>query len=163
MVLRENVMRTRSLSLSSLTGPTTPRSVANQVKPNKVNLSTSFPLFQFPEESCVDESDKLCLGYASQDSASSNCSEVENAFYPLSGSFDSCSMFSVQNPFLTPTMFSPTLTPLTYSTLCAPNQERILSQSAFFPLLSAGNQISLFNPRVVKKIFLWFSDICNNF
>ena len=125
------------------------RSVSNQVKANKFNLSSSFSLFQFPEETCVDESDKLCWGYASQDSSSSTCSEVENAFYPPSGSFESCSEFS--EPFVAPTMSSPYLPQMTYSTLCAPHPERSLPQSAFVPLLKPDKPISLFNPRVFKK------------
>ena len=73
----------------------------------------------------MDESYRLSWGYASQDSSSSTCSEVENAFYPHAGSLDFCSEYSVHDPFLAPTLFSPYLTPLTYSTLSAPNPETI--------------------------------------
>ena len=126
------------------------RTVANQVKANKVPFTTSLSLLQFPEETCVDESDRLCWGYASHDSASSTCSEVENAFYHPSGNFDSYSEFSVHDPFLAPSI-SPTQPPLTYSSLCSTNPEIILPKSAFLPLIRTGKHISLFNQRVIKK------------
>ena len=126
------------------------RSVANQVRASKVLFTTSFSLLQFPEETCVDESDRLCWGYASQDSASSTCSEVENAFYPPSGNLDSCSEFFVHDPFLAPS-FSPTLPLLTYSTFCSTKSEIILPKSAFLPLLRTGKNITSFNQRVIKK------------
>ena len=127
------------------------RSVSNQVKANKFNLSSSFSLFQFPEETCVDESERLCWGYASHDSSSSSCSEVENACYPLLGSLDSFSEFSVQDPFLAPTMFSPFPPEMTNSSSCTPDPEIILPQGGFKPLLSTEKRISVFKPRVIKK------------
>ena len=109
-------------------------------------------MFQFPEETCVDESDRLGWGYPSHDSSSSTCSEIENAFYPSpAGLLDSCSEFSTREPFLTP-LFSPTIPQVAFSTFGTRNTSSdILQKSAFVPMIRPAQSRGAFYPRVMKK------------
>ena len=126
------------------------RSVSNQVQSTKLRVFLNIYKFQFPEETCVDESDRLLWGYASHDSSSSTCSEIENAFYPSPGGLDSSSEISIREQFLAP-VFSPTLPQVAFSTFGARNTQDIVQKSAFLPMIRPVPSRGSFYPRVIKK------------
>jgi len=126
------------------------RSVSNQVKRIKLRVFLNIYKFQFPEETCVDESDRLLWGYASHDSSSSTCSEIENAFYPSPAGLDSSSEISIREQYLAP-VFSPTLPQVAFSTFGARNTQDIVQKSAFLPMIRPVPSRGSFYPRVIKK------------
>lgn len=112
---------------------------------------------QFPEETCVDDNDKLYWGYSSNDSSSSTCSEIENAFHPIK-SASSRIKTAISNPstldsFSTPTAFSSALPLSALLSLSRPTATSLSSPSLFpslptysespvSPLSMAGESIS---------------------
>ena len=98
----------------------------------------------------MDESDRLLWGYASHDSSSSTCSEIENAFYPSPAGLDSSSEISIREQFLAP-VFSPTLPQVAFSTFGARNTQDIVQKSAFLPMIRPVPSRGSFYPRVIKK------------
>ena len=98
--------------------------------------------FQFPEETCVDDTDKFYWGCSSNDSSSSVCSEIENAFHPIKPTpVSSRIKTAISNPatldsFSTPTAFSSSLPLATLLSLSRPTATS-LSSPSLFPSLPA--------------------------
>ena len=128
------------------------RSVSNQVRSWTYVLNKIILLFQFPEESCVDEYDKIYRGYSSSDSI---CSEIEDAFFPPQVT-PSSSFYSHSNQ--SPTVFTSKLPQMTLSSLSqsipgsetSPSPVRIFRRPPF-PAPKTGKMIRLIKPRVIKK------------
>ena len=105
--------------------------------------------FQFPEESSVDENDKLCWGFLNNDSSGSICSEIENAFHASqveSSSSYACSITPTKLPYNT----------LPSLSLSSPNSETSLSPFRTFkfppfPIPKKGHIKKMIKSRVNKK------------
>ena len=83
----------------------------------------------------MDDNDKLYWGYSSNDSSSSTCSEIENAFHPIQ-STSSRIKTAISNPsildtFSTPTAFTSALPLSTLLSLSRPTATSLSSPSLF--------------------------------